>query len=183
MNGDGRLAEIDRLTQGEEPEELQITLIYEIDDPNVPQIEVPCTIDVLAGAYFAIHRGGLTASKLLVYFAWRIGRALYAAGVAEPVRQFEVIWDRIGQLFYADVERWETDTDLTMSFLYFLLSHDIIDRAQAAGYGPALLGERDFVDEAPSGAEVDRWRKRVDRWAEKQGLPPAGKPRRRAPAA
>ncbi len=69
-------------------------------------------------------------------------------------------------------DKWPKSEDLLIDASYQALRGGFLSRAQAAEFARELLGRK---------IEPDTWRKRVDRWAEKKGLPKVEQYKRRTP--
>ena len=147
----------------------ELRLVFPIEDPKVRQIEIRTPLLRFWGAYRAIHQGGLDESLALVVFGSSVYGAIRDRGVADPERTFAKVWRWMGDHYELGINRWETETDLVMSFCYFLLRHKLITRAEAAQFAREALNEP--IDQ-------ESWRKRIDRWANRHKLPALGQTKR-----
>jgi hypothetical protein len=164
-------------------EEDQIaTVIFtaELSDPNVPRVEFELTLPQVWDAYRTFHCGGFDDTYRLIAFAGLLMGGLLDANVTNTETSFGEAWYSFGVIFDLPGQEWKTNTDLTLSFCYYLLRQELINRTEAAELGRNIIEDH---DRPVTAAEVEAFRKRVDRWAEKQGLPRPGQPRRRTIAA
>ena len=68
------------------------------------------------------------------------------------------------------IAQWDDPAELALAISYEQLRHRQLTHAQAATFATALLDKP---------VKETAWRKRVDRWAAKQGLPPVAAPSQR----
>ena len=166
----------------DEDEPFIATIMFRSDltDPNVPHIDVELSLPQIWAVYRTFHCGGFEESRMLIAFASVLMGALVDANVADTGKSFDEAWYSFGAVFDLPDRQWEAETDLALSFCYYLLRQELINRTEAAELGRNLLEDH---DRAVTPFEVDAFRKRLDRWAKRQGMPRPGRPRRRTIAA
>ncbi len=160
-------------------DEYLATIMFRSDltDPHVPEVEIEITLPQLWHVYRAIHGGGFDEARTLISFFGRIMGALLDAKVEDTAVSFDEVWEAFGAVFDLRGRQWGEETDLALSFCYYLLREELINRTEAAELIRALQQEE--RSPPPDPADVEAFRKRVDRWAERHGLPRPGRPRRR----
>ncbi len=129
--------------------------------PDGKDITVDVPLDDLAGTYLVIKAVGAVNAGRVWNFALRISQALVKSGVENPevslVSTFRLI---------ESLPTIENSEDIALGLSYGLLREKKINRQQAHLIATSLLGDV---------GDVNAWRKRVDRYAERHKLPPAGK--------
>jgi len=177
--------ELDQLgdfLQRDVPEVLQLDLTFELENAAAPSITIRFSIPLLWGVFQAMHRGGIHETSLLAIFGHLIFQHLEHAGVDDELIAFQSIWVDMGHMFRLDVNRWDNDEDLAISFSYCLLSERLISRRNAAAIAPFLVTEEEPPEGWDSLADTisaDAWRLKVDRWAARHKLDPVGIRQRR----
>ncbi len=146
-------------------------------DENKAPLVVPVDTPTLWLVSKALHQITLDESLSIVRMLLLIGKAMQARpdiprGEGEEV--FKTIWRRLDHMLNPDLDREKEITedqpekeDDVLRFSYVLLRKRRITRAEAASIATRLLGREEPIN-------VDAWRSRVDRWAERQKpkLPP-----------
>ncbi len=170
------------MSDEEEPFIATVLFRAELSDPNVPYVEVPIQLPKLWHIYRAIHLGGFEEAREILEFFGLVMDPLLDAKVTDTQASFNEAWESFGEIFDLPGQQWKGETDLAISFCYYLLRQELINRTEAAELIQAIQ-EENPPEETPNAAEVDAFRKRVDRWAAKHNLPRPGQPRRRTIAA
>ncbi len=165
----------------DEEESIPTVLFHvELSDSSVPEITIDLELPFIWHIYRAIHLGGFEEIRLVLIFGGVIMKTLDEHNVADPEKSFDEAWYQFGDVFDLPKREWKTESDLALSFCYYLLRQELINRTGAAELGRNLL---EHHDRAVTPAEVEAFRKRVDRWAERHSLPRPGQTRRRTIAA
>jgi hypothetical protein len=121
-------------------------------------------IDRLANLYRIVQDIGMQAIYDLVYLVLAIeDEAVNEEKQLQIGFRLEFIYNTLGSVF-------SSPEDMLLNFSYALLQTRQITREYAASMASRALGRE---------MSTTAWRKRVDRYAEAQGLPPLGQTKRR----
>jgi hypothetical protein len=168
------------MSDEEEPFIATVLFRAELSDLNVPHVDVELSLPQLWAVHRTFHCGGFEESRMLIAFASVLMGALVDANVTDTAKSFDEAWYSFGAVFDLPERQWKTETDLALSFCYYLLRQELINRTEAAELGRNIIEDH---DRPVTAAEVEAFRKRVDRWGERHSLPRPGQPRRRTLAA
>ena len=126
-------------------------------DPETDEmVEVALDADVFVPLFHAAKTWGSERAHALL----RFGASLVKADLSDlDSRRLQLALTAMQRY----VAQWDDPAELALAISYEQLRHERLTSEQAAMFAGTLAGKR------ISGAA---WRKRVDRWAAKQGLPP-----------
>ncbi len=156
-----------------------LTFFVRLEDPetgNLHEIAIPFYL------FLAVHRvvkqgkrGGIDArfiaffgAYLQIFLDLRKGQPYEDTSTLEKEagQRLEHYSQQIGQIIYdlevTAKEHFKDDEDLLLRATYTMLKNGFMSRSEAVDFANQMLG-KNFT--------TDAWRKRVDRWAEHEGLP------------
>ncbi len=97
-----------------------------------------------------------------------LGGTLVKKGQLEREDQNRILYTINHFSRLAQLEDWEQDLDPILSISYHQLERKLMSRIEVYQLARSLLGYEEAGD-------TEAWRRRVDRWAHRKGLPPVGK--------
>ncbi len=126
-------------------------------DPETDEmVEVALDADVFVPLFHAAKTWGSERAHALL----RFGASLVKADLSElDSKRLQLALTAMQRY----VAQWDDPAELALAISYEQLRHERLTPEQAAMFAVALAGKR---------ISGTAWRKQVDRWAAKQGLPP-----------
>jgi hypothetical protein len=125
-------------------------------------LELP--LKVAFSFFLMMEKGGTSGIVDLMF----LGAALIKDGL--PVEEFYGLQRAAAEIEKILRREWQDNEDMLLNHSYTLLHNKAMTRDQAAQFASSALGRP---------ITANAWRKKTDRWGEKQGLPALGQTKRR----
>lgn len=154
-----------------------ITFTFHLDGPDTGKtLQIGFRTVGLWMLYKILNQIGVEGVESLITTAGALTEVIAKEEVTDLPDTFGRVWQSLAtNLNVAPREPASLvvgDEQEVLGFCYALLRNQIIGREQAADIAKILLQSKEPID-------VDAWRKRVNRWADREKLPHPGKPRQR----
>jgi len=160
-----------------------ITLRFPLPPPNDGSLHLEISLENFWRIYEASQVLGLGRTMSLILMGATFHKKVIAEQVPDPSAAGDALLTTIAQIITespSPKDQADLATDLTkdrdkrvLSFTYMLFQHKLINSYDQAAMIASHLLKQEYTEEA--------WRKRVERWAKAQGLPPVRRKRGRPP--